>query len=102
MAKLTESALRRIVREETVRMVKEARKPLREARGWYGGGSFGDEVMLDSGDPEVDALWEEWVSCTDRLLGATVESGMGSFPQEDDPRSEIGVVRGMVDYIQNR
>lgn len=101
MAKLTESALRRIVRQETARMVA-GKRALREAKGWYGGGSFGDEPMLDSGDSEVDGLWAEWVSCTDRLLGATVEAGMDSFPQEEDPRSEISVVRGMVDYIQNR
>lgn len=121
MARLTESALRRIVREETARIAAHAGRPARRRvneafddddfgddergegpRGWYGGGGFGDELMLDSGDPEIDELWEEWVSCTDRLLGATVEVGKDLFPQEDDPDSEISVVRGMVDYIKNR
>jgi len=102
MARLTEGDLRRIVRQEAARMVRGARKPLREARGWYGGGSQGDEPMLDSGDSEVDGLWEEWVSCTDRLLGATMDSGMEEFPQEDGKGELYAVNMMMGDYIMNR
>jgi hypothetical protein len=102
MARLTESDLRRIVRQEAARMVKGARKPLREAKGWYGGGGFGDEPMLDSGDKEVDDLWNEWVSCTDRLLGATMDAGMEEFPQEDGGDEPYAVNSMMRDYIMNR
>jgi len=71
-------------------------------RGWHGRGLFGEEDFLDSGNPELDSAWGEWVSCTDRVLGMLDSMGTHEFPQEDDPRSKISVSRMMRDYIENR
>jgi hypothetical protein len=71
-------------------------------RGWTTGGGMGDEPALDSGNSELDSAWDEWVSCTDRVLSMLDDMETNAFPQEDDPSSEVRVSQMMEDYINNR
>ena len=83
MARLTESDLRRIVRQEASRMVKGARKPLREGM-WYGGYDDSDLVYLDSGDKGLDEAWAAWATSTKELLERAGGMSFGSEGPEGD------------------
>jgi len=113
---MTERRIRQIIKEEAARALQARR--LRESpfdfdemdadgdevmvgrgtgKGWVYAGSQGDEAGLRSGDVELDRMWSQWFSLTERILNI---SENGKFPLEDQPREMVSVSEMMDDVVK--